>query len=100
MDGGVISPRRCPRGGPPLSVLDLALPSPKDSEASQAPRNRLDLAQHAEAWGDCRYWVAEHHNLVGVASSAKAALIVHIAGGTQTIRVGSGGVMLPNTPGS
>jgi luciferase family oxidoreductase group 1 len=79
----------------PLSVLDLA-PIVEGSDAAHALRNSLDLAQHAEAWGYHRYWVAEHHNMDGVASSATAVLIGHIAGGTKTIRVGSGGVMLPN----
>ena len=79
----------------PLSVLDLA-PIVEGSDAAQALRNSLDLAQHAEAWGYRRYWVAEHHNMDGVASSATAVLVGHIAGGTKTIRVGSGGVMLPN----
>ncbi len=79
----------------PLSILDLA-PIVEGGDAAQALRNSLDLAQHAEAWGYRRYWVAEHHNMDGVASSATAVLIGHIAGGTQTIRVGSGGVMLPN----
>jgi len=79
----------------PLSILDLA-PIVEGGDATQALRNSLDLAQHAEAWGYRRYWVAEHHNMDGVASSATAVLIGHIAGGTQTIRVGSGGVMLPN----
>jgi luciferase family oxidoreductase group 1 len=80
---------------PPLSVLDLA-PIVEGSDAAQALAHSLDLAQHAEAWGYRRYWVAEHHNMDGVASSATAVLVGHIAGGTRTIRVGSGGVMLPN----
>ncbi len=80
---------------PPLSILDLA-PITEGSDAAQALRNSLDLAQHAEAWGYRRYWVAEHHNMDGVASSATAVLIGHLAAGTKTIRVGSGGVMLPN----
>jgi luciferase family oxidoreductase group 1 len=80
---------------PPLSVLDLA-PIVEGSDAAQALRHSLDLARHAEAWGYRRYWVAEHHNMDGVASSATAVLVGYIAGGTQTIRVGSGGVMLPN----
>ncbi len=80
---------------PSLSVLDLA-PIVDGSTAAQALRHSLDLAQHAEAWGYRRYWVAEHHNMDGVASSATAVLVGHIAGGTKTIRVGSGGVMLPN----
>ncbi len=79
----------------PLSILDLA-PIIEGGDAAQALRNSLDLAQHAEAWGYRRYWVAEHHNMDGVASSATAVLVGHIAGGTKTIRVGSGGVMLPN----
>ena len=79
----------------PLSVLDLA-PIVEGSDATQALQNSLDLARHAEAWGYRRYWVAEHHNMDGVASSATAVLVGHIAGGTKTIRVGSGGVMLPN----
>jgi len=80
---------------PPLSVLDLA-PIVEGGSAAQALANSLDLAQHAEAWGYRRYWVAEHHNMEGVASSATAVLVGHIAGGTKTLRVGSGGVMLPN----
>jgi luciferase family oxidoreductase group 1 len=79
----------------PLSVLDLA-PIVEGSDAATALRCSLDLAQHAEAWGYRRYWVAEHHNMDGVASSATAVLVGHLAGGTKTIRVGSGGVMLPN----
>jgi luciferase family oxidoreductase group 1 len=80
---------------PPLSVLDLS-PIVEGGSAAEALRHSLDLAQHAEAWGYRRYWVAEHHNMDGVASSATAVLVGHIAGGTKTIRVGSGGVMLPN----
>ena len=79
----------------PLSVLDLA-PIVEGSDAAAALRNTLDLARHAERWGYRRYWLAEHHNMDGVACSATAVLIGHVAGGTQTIRVGSGGVMLPN----
>jgi luciferase family oxidoreductase group 1 len=79
----------------PLSILDLA-PIVEGSDAANALRNSLDLAQHAERWGYRRFWLAEHHNMDGVASSATAVLIAHVAGGTQTIRVGSGGVMLPN----
>lgn len=80
---------------PPLSVLDLA-PIVEGSHAAEALAHSLDLARHAEAWDYRRYWVAEHHNMDGVASSATAVLVGHIAGGTTTIRVGSGGVMLPN----
>ena len=79
----------------PLSILDLA-PIVEGSDAATALRNSLDLAQHAERWGYKRFWVAEHHNMDGVASSATAVLIAHVAGGTRTIRVGSGGIMLPN----
>jgi len=79
----------------PLSILDLS-PIVEGGDAAQALRNSLDLAQHAEAWGYRRYWVAEHHNMDGVASSATAVLVGYIAVGTKTIRVGSGGVMLPN----
>jgi luciferase family oxidoreductase group 1 len=79
----------------PLSILDLA-PIVEGSDTAAALRHSLDLAQHAEAWGYRRFWLAEHHNMDGVASSATAALIAHVAGGTKTIRVGSGGVMLPN----
>jgi hypothetical protein len=76
---------------PPLSVLDLS-PIVDGGSAAQALAHSLDLAQHAEAWGCRRYWVAEHHNMDGVASSATAVLVGYIAGGTKTIRVGSGGV--------
>ncbi|MFO1219967.1 MAG: LLM class flavin-dependent oxidoreductase [Burkholderiaceae bacterium] len=79
----------------PLSILDLA-PIVEGSDAAAALRHSLDLARHAEAWGYQRFWLAEHHNLDGVASSATAVLIAHVAGGTKTIRVGAGGVMLPN----
>ena len=79
----------------PLSVLDLSTIA-EGSDAAQALRNTLALARHAEALGYRRYWLAEHHNMDGVASSATAVLIGHVAAGTQHIRVGSGGVMLPN----
>src|SRR5438132_451156 len=79
----------------PLSVLDLA-PIRQGGTAAEAFRNTLDLARHAERWGYTRYWLAEHHNLPGVASAATAVVIGYIAGGTSTIRVGAGGVMLPN----
>ena len=79
----------------PLSVLDLA-PIVQGSDASQALRNTLDLARHAERWGYRRYWLAEHHNMTGIASAATSIVIAHVAGGTSTIRVGAGGVMLPN----
>jgi luciferase family oxidoreductase group 1 len=79
----------------PLSVLDLA-PIREGDTAAQALRNSLDLARHAERWGYRRYWVAEHHNIPGIASAATAVVIGHIACGTSRIRVGAGGVMLPN----
>lgn len=79
----------------PFSVLDL-VPVPAGSTVNQALHNALDLAQHAETWGYNRYWLAEHHNMTGVASAATSVVIGYIAGGTQTIRVGSGGIMLPN----
>jgi luciferase family oxidoreductase group 1 len=78
-----------------LSVLDLA-PVPQGFTPADALRNTLDLARHAESWGYNRYWVAEHHNMVGIASAATSVVIGHIAGGTRTIRVGAGGIMLPN----
>jgi len=78
-----------------LSVLDLA-PIPSGSTASEALANARDLARHAEVWGYERYWLAEHHNMPGIASAATAVVIAHVAGGTSTIRVGAGGVMLPN----
>jgi luciferase family oxidoreductase group 1 len=79
----------------PLSVLDLA-PITEGSTASQSFKNSVDLAQHVEKWGFNRYWLAEHHNMPGIASSATAVVIGHVAAFTKTIRVGSGGVMLPN----
>ena len=79
----------------PFSVLDLA-PITRGSDAAQAFRNTLDLARHAERWGYRRYWLAEHHNMTGIASAATAVVIGYVAGGTKTIRVGAGGVMLPN----
>jgi luciferase family oxidoreductase group 1 len=78
-----------------LSVLDLS-PIVEGSNASQSLANSLDLARHAERLGYRRYWVAEHHNMPGIASAATAVVIAHIAGGTKTIRVGAGGIMLPN----
>jgi luciferase family oxidoreductase group 1 len=80
---------------PPLSILDLA-PIVEGGSAPEALRNSLDLAQRAERWGYNRFWLAEHHNSTGIASAATAVLIAHVAAGTSTIRVGSGGVMLPN----
>jgi luciferase family oxidoreductase group 1 len=79
----------------PLSVLDLS-PILEGGDAAQALRNTLDLARHAERWGYRRYWLAEHHNMPGIASAATSVVIAHVAGGTATIRVGAGGIMLPN----
>jgi len=79
----------------PLSVLDLSL-IVQGGDAGQALRNTLDLARHCEGLGYRRYWVAEHHNMPGVASAATSVVIGHIAAGTSTIRVGAGGIMLPN----
>lgn len=79
----------------PFSVLDLS-PITSGGDAGLAFRNSLDLAQHAERWGYKRYWLAEHHNMPGIASAATAVVIGHVAAGTRTIRVGSGGIMLPN----
>jgi luciferase family oxidoreductase group 1 len=80
---------------PVLSILDLAH-VPEGSTPSDALRNSLDLAQHAEKWGYNRFWLAEHHNMVGIASAATSIAIAHVAGSTKTIRVGAGGIMLPN----
>jgi luciferase family oxidoreductase group 1 len=79
----------------PLSVLDLA-PIVEGGDAAQAFRRSLDLAQHAERWGYRRYWLAEHHGMPGIASAATAVVIGHVAAGTSAIRVGAGGIMLPN----
>lgn len=79
----------------PLSLLDLS-PISAGSNASVSLRNSLDLAQHAERWGFNRYWLAEHHGMAGIASAATAVLIAHIGAGTSTLRLGAGGIMLPN----
>ena len=79
----------------PYSVLDLA-PIAQGGSAAQSYCNTLDLARHAERWGYQRYWLAEHHGMPGIASAATSILIGHVAGGTSTIRVGAGGIMLPN----
>jgi luciferase family oxidoreductase group 1 len=78
-----------------LSVLDLA-PVVEGGTPTEALRHSLDLARHVEAWGYTRYWIAEHHNIPGIASSATSVVIGYIAGGTSQIRVGAGGIMLPN----
>lgn len=79
----------------PLSILDLVRIT-QDTDARGALDNARDLARHAEDWGFRRFWVAEHHNMAGVASAATAVVVGHIAAGTKTIRVGAGGIMLPN----
>src|SRR5688500_10095118 len=79
----------------PLSVLDL-VPVVESATPRDALRNSLDLAQHAERHGYQRFWVAEHHNMPAIASAATAVVIGYLAGGTSTIRVGAGGIMLPN----
>jgi luciferase family oxidoreductase group 1 len=80
---------------PALSVLDLAF-VPAGATPADALRNSLDLARHVERCGYTRFWLAEHHNMVGIASAATSIVIAHVAGGTKTIRVGAGGIMLPN----
>ena len=79
----------------PYSILDLS-PIPQGFTATDALNNSRDLAQHAEKWGFTRYWMAEHHNMTGNASSATAVALCYVAAGTSTIRIGSGGIMLPN----
>ena len=79
----------------PFSVLDLS-PITLGGSAAQSLGNTLDLAQHAEGWGYRRYWLAEHHSMPGIASAATSVVICHVASGTRTIRVGAGGIMLPN----
>ena len=79
----------------PFSILDLA-PIREGSDAAGAFRDMREQARHAERLGFHRYWLAEHHNMVGIGSAATSVLIGHVAGATETIRVGSGGVMLPN----
>jgi luciferase family oxidoreductase group 1 len=79
----------------PLSVLDLS-PVPEGSDTGQALRNSIDLARHTEALGFRRFWMAEHHNMQGIASAATAVVLAHVAVATSTIRIGAGGIMLPN----
>lgn len=79
----------------PLSVLDLS-PIVEGSDAGEALRHSLDLARHVERLGYRRFWLAEHHNMTGIASAATSVVIGYVAGGTSTIRVGAGGIMLPN----
>ena len=78
-----------------FSVLDLA-PVIEGDDAGAALRNTVDLARACEGWGYYRYWLAEHHNMPGIASAATAVVIGHVAGATRSIRVGAGGIMLPN----
>lgn len=79
----------------PYSVLDL-VPVAEGSEPAQSFRRSRDLARHAEDWGYQRYWLAEHHNMPGIASAATSVLIGHLAEATTTLRIGAGGIMLPN----
>ncbi len=79
----------------PLSILDLVRVT-EETDARGALDNARDLASHAEGWGYRRIWVAEHHNMAGIASAATSVVLTHIAAGTKTIRVGAGGIMLPN----
>jgi luciferase family oxidoreductase group 1 len=79
----------------PLSVLDLS-PIVQGSDVATALQNTVDLARHAEEWGYRRFWLAEHHNMPGIASAATSVVIGHVAGATKSIRVGAGGIMLPN----
>jgi luciferase family oxidoreductase group 1 len=84
-----------PAGRVPLYVLDLA-PIVQGGTVERSLANSLDLARHVERWGYRRFWLAEHHNAAGIASAATSVLIAHVAAGTSTIRVGAGGIMLPN----
>src|SRR6266571_2820617 len=79
----------------PFSILDLAFIT-QGATPADALHHSLDLAQHAERWGYRRFWLAEHHNMAGIASAATSVVIGYVAGGTSTIRVGAGGIMLPN----
>ncbi|QJD99517.1 LLM class flavin-dependent oxidoreductase [Massilia forsythiae] len=79
----------------PLSILDLS-PITEGSDAAESFRRSLDLARHGERWGYNRFWLAEHHGMPGIASAATAVLMSHVAAGTSTIRIGAGGIMLPN----
>src|SRR5207237_10837687 len=79
----------------PLSIRGLS-PITVGGDAGQSLRNSLDLARHVEALGYRRFWMAEHHNLPGIASAATAVALAHVAGGTSHIKIGAGGIMLPN----
>src|SRR5512143_4173724 len=78
-----------------LSILDLAFVT-EGATPADALHHSLDLARHAEQWGYTRFWLAEHHNMIGIASAATSVVIGYVAAGTKTIRVGAGGIMLPN----
>jgi luciferase family oxidoreductase group 1 len=93
--GDESAPDRVSRRMVPLSVLDLS-PIVEGGSPAEALSNTLDLARRAERWGYRRYWLAEHHNMPAVASAATSVVIAHVAAGTSTIRVGAGGIMLPN----
>ena len=95
LPGGIVVTELPDTRLPPMSILDLA-PIVEGGSVSAALSNSLDLAQHVERWGYERFWLAEHHNSTGIASAATAVVIAHVAGGTRTIRVGAGGIMLPN----
>src|SRR5688572_4706443 len=90
-----LPPIPAPDVGVLYSLLDLA-PITVGGTAAESFRNSLDLARHAERWGYHRFWLAEHHNMTGIASAATAVVIGHVANGTDRIRVGAGGIMLPN----
>ena len=79
----------------PLSILDLA-PIAEGGSAADALHNARDLARHAEGWGYRRFWMAEHHSMPGIASAATSVALAYVAEGTSTIRIGAGGIMLPN----
>src|ERR1044071_5810324 len=79
----------------PFSILDLS-PIAQGGAVAQALHRARDLAQHAERLGYRRFWLAEHHNMPGIASAAPSVVIAHVAAGTKAIRVGAGGIMLPN----
>ena len=91
----LVSRPKAPTNMPRISILDLAF-VPEGATPGDALRNTLVLAQHAERLGYHRFWLAEHHNMIGIASAATAVVIGYVAGGTRAIRVGSGGIMLPN----
>lgn len=95
LDSAIFRQRRPPSAMIPLSILDLA-PITQDGTAAESFAHTVDIARHADRWGYTRYWLAEHHGMPGIASAATSVLIGHVAGATQRIRVGAGGIMLPN----